>query len=294
MKKYFVISILAFILLMPVAASYNTISIGDIKTSTIQSSVEESTHSVMIEYATLTTCPPCVTASSQLNSIYNSGDLDFYFVTLVADECNLNIRGRISDLGVSSVPDVYFDGGYRRILGGQSSETPYRNAITQCGQRDVPDIDIDVSADWKGNGEIKISVDVQNNEPEEYSGILRVYIVEVESRWNDNGGHPYHYAAIGMPIDRSLTMPKAGVQPLADTYTFSKTWKGSIYGFGDITKDNIMIIASVFDKETGHAVQAASAEPASATSQLYEFISSRPMIRAFQFLINKGISNLIF
>jgi hypothetical protein len=67
-----------------------------------------------------------------------------------------------------------------------------------------------------------------------------------------------------------------------------------MYGFGDISKDNIMIIASVFDKETGHAVQTAEADPTSATSQLYEFILSRPMIRVFQFIMDLGISNSIF
>lgn len=294
MKKYLIIGILALVVLMPLASSTNPTLTINHETTPLQNSVENSTHSVMVEYATLTTCPPCVTASSQLNNIYNSGDLNFYFVSLVADEANLNIRSRISDLGVSSVPDVYFDGGYRRVLGGQSSEAPYRNAITSCGLKAVPDIDIDVSADWKGNGAIKITVNVQNNEPDEYNGILRVYIVEIESRWDDNGGHPYHYAAIGMPIDRSLSMPKGDIKPLGDTYTFSKTWIGSIYGFSDITKENIMIIASVFDAETGHAVQAASTEPTSSTSQFYEFIMSRPIMKIFQLLMGKEIFNLFF
>ena len=45
-----------------------------------------------------------------------------------------------------------------------------------------------------------------------------------------------------------------------DTYTFTKTWTG------DITKDNSMIIASVFDKDTDYAVQTASAEPVDTSS----------------------------
>jgi glutaredoxin len=289
MKKYLIIVFLAGVLLMPIAGSNNIVP--DIQIDLkypIEN--EEVTHTVMVEYATLTTCPPCVTASSQLNSIYNSGDLDFYFVSLVADRANNKIVRRVVDLGVQSVPHVFFDGEYRNILGGQSSETPYRNAITQSGQRNVPDIDIDVSADWLGNGNIKLTVNVQNNEAEDYKGLLRVYIVEEESRWNDNGGTPYHYAAIAMPIDSSLSLLKSNVQPLGDTYTFTKTWKGSQNGFGDITQDNIMVIASVFDVESGDAVEASASEPtATALSRIIDCFSSIPIVKVVQFLISQII-----
>ena len=88
-------------------------------------------HTVMVEYASLTTCGPCVTASRQLYNIYTAGDLDFNYVTLVGDKANKNIYARMNELGVHAVPDVYFDGGYKRVLGGQQSETPYRTAIIQ-------------------------------------------------------------------------------------------------------------------------------------------------------------------
>jgi hypothetical protein len=290
MKKYLLIGIIAIVILMPIAGSYNIKpEVETALDNSLSQTGEQFTHTVMVEYATLTTCPPCVTASSQLNSIYNSGDLDFYFVSLVSDQTNYNIRGRLADLGVQYVPDVFFDGGYRDIIGGQTTETPYRNAITQSGERDVPDIDIDVSAEWKGNGAIKLNVNVQNNEPEDYKGLLRVYIVEKESRWNDNGGNPYHYAAIAMPFDTSLAMPKSDVKTLAGSYSFSKTWRGSMFGFGDITQGNIMVIASVFDQESGYAVQAAATELTSATGKFYDLLSSRPLINVFQFIMNQII-----
>ena len=138
-KKILLISIVAAILIIPVASA-NIVEENEPVTS--NASMDDFTHTVFVEYATLTTCGPCVTASSQLYSIYNAGDLDFNYVSLVSDEATLNIRNRLQDLGVVAVPRVFFDGGYKDILGAKLDEQPYRTAITQSGERTVPDIDI--------------------------------------------------------------------------------------------------------------------------------------------------------
>ena len=39
---------------------------------------------------------------------------------------------------------------------------------------------------------------------------------------------------------------------------FSKTWYGSIYGFGDITQENTMVIAAVFDGDSDYVVETAT------------------------------------
>ena len=244
-------------MIVPIAGAPNIF----VENEPVNSSYNSFTHTVIAEYGTLTTCGPCVTASSQLYSIYNSGDLDFYYVSLVWDEATRSVRSRLTQLGVVGVPDVYFDGGYKRVLGGQSSEIPYRNAITQSGERTVPDIDINLAVTWLGGGKLQIEITVTNNEIEEFQGKLRTYIIEKESRWNDNSGKPYHYAVLDIPIDRSLSVSRNLPKPLGDTYTFSKTWYGSLYGFGDITQENTMVIAAIFDKDTGYAVQTESAEP---------------------------------
>lgn len=264
MKKILLGSILALMLVIPVASAID-ISIEN-KSEKPISIMQDFTHTVFVEYGTLTTCPPCVTASAQLYSIYNSGDLDFDYATLVWDEGNVNVRGRFAALGIVGVPDVFFDGGYKRILGGQGSELPYRNAITQSGERDVSDIDIALDVTWLGGGKLKIEATVVNNEVEEFNGRIRTYIVEKESRWNDNSGNPYHYAALDIPIDKSLAVVNTGVRPLGETYTFSKTWRGSLYGFEDITQENIVVIVAVFDKDSDQVVQTAAAEPTGKSS----------------------------
>ena len=176
-------------------------------------------------------------------SIYNAGDLDFYYVTLVWNKGNFNVRGRLNELGASYTPDVFFDGKYKHILGSQNDEQPYRNAINQSGEREVPDIDVDVDVLWKGGGTLKITVVVYDNEIEEFKGHIRTYIVEKESRWNDQSGDPLHYAVLDIPIDRNLNyLAKSRLRSIGDTYTFTKTWYGALFGFGDITKDNCMVI----------------------------------------------------
>lgn len=266
MKKYLILSIVALVLMLPITGASTILSTNEAAETPSNMSYEEVTHTVFVEYASLTTCGPCVTASAQLYSIYNSGDLDYKYVTLVADEGNYRITGRVTALGVVAVPDVFFDGGYKRIKGSQGSELPYRNAITQSGERAVPDIDIDVDVTWLGGGRLKIKVTVVNNEVDEFKGHIRTYVVEKESRWNDNSGNPYHYAALDIPIDKDINVVMIEPQQLGDTYTFSKTWFGSLYGFGDITKENTIVIAAVYDGESDYAVQTASAEPTGSSS----------------------------
>ena len=261
MKKILLGSIITLILIIPIASAVD-ISIEK-KSEQPTPTMQDFTHTVFVEYGTMTTCGPCVTASAQLNSIYNSGDLDFYFVTLVWDEGKYNVRQRFLELGIVAVPDVFFDGGYKRVKGRQTSETPYRNAISESGEREVSDIDINMDVTWLGGGKLKIEATVINNEVEEFKGHIRTYIVEKESRWNDSGNHPYHFAALDIPIDKNLNVAKTLARPIGETYTFSKTWRGSLYGFKDIEQDNIMVIVAVFEKDTGNAVQVAAAEPTS-------------------------------
>ncbi|MBU0496811.1 MAG: glutaredoxin [Candidatus Thermoplasmatota archaeon] len=245
----------------------------------------EFTHTVFAEYATTTTCPYCPAASSQLFGIYDSGDYPFYYVSLVADK-NSKIYPRVQELGVSVVPVVFFDGKYNTILGKQDDDTVYRNVIETAGQRTVPDLDINIDVKWQGPAILKISVTVTNNEAEEYNGHLRVYIVEPEARWDDAMGDPYHFGLLHIPIDKALAVPKSHPQMLADTYTFSRTWIGALHGFGDITKENTMVIATVFDAQTDKAVECSAALP-TVDMTSYRFFIQRPLFRLLSLFWDK-------
>ena len=274
MKKILICNAIILILvLLPLAGASNFLTIdnaGDIQSNSIE---QDFTHTVLVEFGTMTTCPYCVTAAGQLNSIYNSGDFDFHYISLVWDVGNRNVRDRLKELSVGNVPDVHFDGQYQHILGAKTDEQPYRNAINESGMRVVPDIDIDIDVTWMGLGTLKIAINVINNEPETFNGHLRTYVVEKVSRWDDYSGNPYNYAALDIPLDKNLAV--AGInepKKLGGNYTFSKTWYGGLLGFFDIKKENIKVVAAVFDKDTDYIIETASALPMSTSNSNMPYI----------------------
>jgi len=266
MKKIFIGIIIMIMLMVPIAGASNILSINN-KEITEPSNIsnEEFTHTVFVEACTQTWCPPCATAAAVMNDIYSSGTYDFNYVALVSD-MNLYAAQRTNELDVYYIPDYVFDGNYTRYVGAGDLPDEYINRLISCGAREVPDIDIDVDVSWLGGGTLKITVTVYNNEPDKYNGHLRTYIVEKVSRWNTQTGQPYHHAVIGMPIDRGLTLVSSQARPLSDTYTFTRTWFGAIHGFSDITKENIEVIAAVYDGDSGYVVETASGEPTGSAS----------------------------
>jgi outer membrane protein assembly factor BamB len=211
----------------------------------------EMNHTVFAEYGTETTCEPCVVASNQLYNIYTSGDYNFSYVSLVAD-MNTKAAQRCSDLGIIGYPDVYFDGTFTHVAGGHASDLPYRNAIETCSARPSADISLEVEMIWQADAVFKIVTTVHNNDSAEYSGLVRTYIVEPVSRWFDYSGNPYHYAILDLLVD-PLFVP--------DTTKLTQIWDGNQIGYGDISKDNIMVIITVFDNDTEYADETSSATP---------------------------------
>ncbi|MFH1014248.1 MAG: hypothetical protein V1769_07085, partial [Thermoplasmatota archaeon] len=71
-----------------------------------------------------------------------------------------------------------------------------------------------------------------------YSGNLRIYIVEIESRWNMENGQPYKYAFYDFAFNAPITIQ------------YGETYENTIRWQGDVGEDNMLIIASVFNKES--------------------------------------------
>ncbi len=73
-----------------------------------------------------------------------------------------------------------------------------------------------------------------------YSGTLRVYVVEPISRWQDSRQRNYEFGYLASAVDSAVSIPYEG------TIQVSKTWNGNTVGFGDVSPGNIMVIASMF------------------------------------------------
>lgn len=214
------------------------------------------THNVLAEFGTTSSCPHCPPVSNYLYDIYNSGDYDFYFLTLNADHEPLaNARYWEIPGASGSVPQVFFDGGYSTLIGNQGSKTPYIAKIQQAGARSVSDIDVDVVVDWQGGAEMKVTVTVTNNEGSSYNGHLHAYVTEIISRWYDNSGNKYHFSMIGYAFNKNINVG-AG-----DTWSDSAFWDGATHGYSNIQESNIMVIASVFDSGSNFVDEVAAATP---------------------------------
>ncbi len=198
------------------------------------------THTVLAEFGGVTWCPHCPPASEALYKIYNSSDYPFYYVSFVRDK-NPIAAERMKRYFAWYIPMVYFDGGY--IAEERNQEMAYRSAIENSGERDVHNIDIKLNVTWLGDARIKVEVTIKNMEDKFYLGLLRTYVTEITSRWNDQKGLPFHFAFLDYAFNKIISIPPNGV------FRDSTIWDGSQpHGnltYSDITKDNIMVISAV-------------------------------------------------
>ena len=209
-------------------------------------------HVVFAEYFTTEWCVYCPSASAALEEMYDSSNDDFYFVTMMLQDTDSNIisqdaMNRAEDYGISSYPTVEFDGGYIEVVGGQADTTNYENAHDACSNREMPDVDLEITAIHIGDATIDISIDVINNDDSSYSGNLKVYVAEVVSRYLGYDGEPSSFGFLDFAIDSDVSVGSA------DTKTESTTWDGESVSdelgndYGDINPDNIIIFAALYN-----------------------------------------------
>lgn len=75
----------------------------------------------------------------------------------------------------------------------------------------------------------------------DYTGTLRVFIVEPSSRWQDNNGMKYEFGFLDFAMVSTLSIPYLG------TYEETQTWTAVGTQFNSITQDNVMAQAVVYN-----------------------------------------------
>jgi len=250
MKKNLIFVVITILLLSSIGVSQEIGPRESTNQKDAETSISDPTHTVFAEYATTTWCPNCPYASEALYEIYNTESFPFLYVTLISD-VNPNARNR-SWFGYFNVviPSVYFDGGIDFYIGNagsvHSTANAYSDIIQELGMRsDVKDIDIETSVVWDGNAKMTIEVTVVNNENGLYIGFLKTYITEIESRWNDFSGNPYHYGFLDFAINQPIVLRPH------QTKKISVQWNGAMdhngITFEDISQDNIVVQSAVFN-----------------------------------------------
>ncbi len=174
---------------------------------------------VFAEVASASYCPDCPPADRILFDLYNRHEYPFYYVTMVGDQ-NEYAYGRIkNDYNFYWYPTVFFDGGLDVVL--EASENAYVDAIEESMAREKPDVMIEVTAEWvcsECSTGILVTVDIQNNEAAAYRGVMRVYVTEVNSRWDDYNAEQYHFAFLDFALTDTVTL-QAG-----ETTTLQASW----------------------------------------------------------------------
>ncbi|UCF50483.1 MAG: hypothetical protein JSU91_03095 [Thermoplasmatales archaeon] len=238
-------------------------------------------HAVFAEYFTMTTCVPCKYAHQALYQLYYEGWYNpyFYYITYVYNKNN-HSNARKNELQVVGSPTTAFDGGYRELIGASDIEvekTRFNNTIAVCAARDVYDIDLSLNVEWLGavnnhpeDGEtlvpieaifnwtvteMKIDVTATNNDASDYNGHIHIQVTECNSSfWDDKFGYPYTFEFKDYALNQDMELNSG------DTYSETIYWDGMDHDdaggddwnphiFDYITQENIMVIASVFDKD---------------------------------------------
>ncbi len=205
----------------------------------------------LLEFAGKTTCGFCKYAHQALRELYPQRNGDFHYVSLVCDRSSSAYARARNDYNFYGYPSVFFDGGYRVSLGAGSSysaKVTYDAYVNHCRARPVPQLDLYLDVEWTGRAKMDIIARVKNKGAAGYSGRVRVYITEIKSSlgWRDTGGFLYTYAFLDFAMNHPISLSGGKDQ------AWITSWNGSFRGYPNLSYDNIVVIAAVFN---GYGVQ---------------------------------------
>lgn len=200
---------------------------------------EDLIHNVLIEEASTTTCTYCPEISQKIDRLYESGNYNFYYVSLVSDESDL-AKQRLNELNIADYPTVYIDGGYKVIYGSQHEESSIADEIQSAQNRDVPKINLSAIATLSQNEDsFEINITIENFEEDTYNGRLRVYLVEKISSVTDDNGDNYRFYLKDYIINKEIAVT-----------SFGKTTEITSEDVNGLDYENLMIIATVFSDQS--------------------------------------------
>ena len=204
-------------------------------------------HTVFCEFAVISDLENCPETAEILQNIYDSGEYDFKYITYVTDQHADATSWFIDQYKIAGYPTCIFDGGYDVLYKSPISQDAYENKIYISSYRNVHDLDVIVETRWAEDccsQKLNMDITVTNNENTQYNGILKVYIVERNSRWTYQIGEetkPYQFAFLDLAMDENIFVP-AG-----ETVVFpAPQWVPFIGGVVDA--GNLFAIAVVSDK----------------------------------------------
>ena len=214
-------------------------------TITVTETVEELVHTVFIEEATGETCEFCPGVSEVIHELYNSGEYNFEYVSLVVQHDKAKKR-LDEDLNNFGQPTLYIDSGFKVLLGGGRTKadvdiSKITDAIRTAEQRSVPEIKVTVDVDYENDSnEFTTNVIVKNFEEKAYNGTLRVYLAEILSRYKIQGKTQIYHGFVDYIIDKDIIVVAGEELPISEKWDLTT----------DLDPENLMVIAVVFSSES--------------------------------------------
>jgi thiol-disulfide isomerase/thioredoxin len=248
MKKIAILVIAVMLFISPfVAASTMTVPNNTQSKTTTSTTAAAFTHAVFIEEGTTTWCPNCPNAAEALYSLYESGEYPFYFVALVIDQNSVAQDRFWGHYRGKAIPTIFFDGGFNQTVGSGTTpgqtELLYTPLLVNTGERTVHPLELNTTVVGHNDAKLDITITVKNTGSKPYFGFVRSYVTEIESRWKNYHGDPYHFGFLDYAIKKIVFLGPE------KSKTYTMTWDGAAkHGnltFADIDDNNIMVIASV-------------------------------------------------
>ena len=207
-------------------------------TIVVEEDIVNLVHNVFIEEGTATWCVNCPTIAENLHELYESGEYNFYYVSMIQDKNN-NAKDRLeSDYNILGYPTLFIDGGYDLLSGGQNKDKIIEK-INKASNRDIPKIRFNLSSELKVNdSNIKTKVLIKNYEEETYNGRLKLYLTQRNSYSYFGGNGNYHFG-----------FEKYIYNDLVEVLTKEEITINVNFSIDSYDPDNLMIIGVLFDTE---------------------------------------------
>ena len=191
--------------------------------------------SVLIELFVTPGCTACPPAEETLDKMYDKDVYNFSLVTMILD-INMEAQNRAIEFNVEYVPTSVVDGGLRKKV-GPKSEAEYASDISYAASQDARNITVTSSFQTSGN-QLNISITVRNNNQSTFSGTVRAYVVEPESRYLASNGHAIPYGFLGYAVEAGINIPGG------NEWSSYPQWTGT-----NINPDNIAVVIAVFGSD---------------------------------------------
>jgi len=213
------------------------------------------THTVFGGLASAQICGPCNNWSKNLYNVYNSGNYDFQYASMVVfDEygsvLNYEALNWSNSYNITSFPVTIFDGDFQRIVGDNLDQLP--GALDTCGNRSISNITANITCTWIENATIDVNITIQNNEDLQYNGRIEAFITEFISRYKTSLGVPYHFGFLDFAFNENISINTN------ETYTNDIIWNGSEHynahgdNYSDIKQNNIHVILVIYNNSNGY------------------------------------------